>query len=149
MLDDLVQNIARLMREQAAAYRQVDAVTAQLAAALVRGEPEIIESLTRAGDSQLLKMRSRLLQIMSALTLFAETRARTEGQTTLKPETRSEFEAASGELMEAARAFQKTNNRASGLAVGGSSFAAACIQMCGVPPTTYRAPYSRKMEGDR
>ena len=62
MLDELIQNAAKLMREQAAAYRRLDSACHQLAAALVSGQPETIESLTRAGEGELLKMRYRNLQ---------------------------------------------------------------------------------------
>lgn len=146
MLNEIVQKIARLMREQAEDYRRLDAATAQLVAALVRGAPETIESLTQTGQSQLLKMRSRLLQIMSALTEFSDARARQTEQHPISAEVRSEFEKASDELMRAARSFEKTSNRAACLAIGGTTFASACIQMCGVPPSTYSMPYSRRSE---
>lgn len=138
------------MREQAAAYRQLEVATGQLSAALVRGAPEAIESLTRAGEGELLRMRSRLLQIMSALTRFADARAAQSNEALkIAPEARREFEEASSELMRAADAFEKTRARASVLATGGASFASACIERCGVPPTTYRAPYSRRGEAGK
>jgi hypothetical protein len=114
---------------------------------LTRGEPNSIESLTRAGESELLRMRSRLLEITSALTKFSEMRAGQTEKTSLAPDVREQFEASAKMLLEAARSFQKVAVRASSLAVGGSSFSTACIQMCGVPPTTYRAPVLRYAEG--
>lgn len=134
------------MQEQAAAYRRLDSACAQLSAALVRGEPSLIESLTRAGESELLKMRSRLLQLMSALTAFADSRARSQEDVKLAAETREQFESASSELLGAAHDFERTNARAATLANHGSTFVTACIQNCGIQPTTYRAPYARRGE---
>ena len=134
------------MREQAAAYRQLDAACAQLSAALVRGEPSLIESVTGVGESELLRMRSRLVQIMSALTAFAEARAGAGGGGALSAETRATFESASSEMLRSARSFQRARMNASALATSGATFAAACIETCGVQPTTYRAPYARRGE---
>lgn len=147
MQDDLIQKVAVLMNEQLEAYVRLESATAQLSAVLTRGEPSGIESLTRAGESELLRMRSRLLEITSALTKFAEFRAVQTEKTPLATEIREQFEAAAKKLLEAARSFQKVSSRASSLAIGGSSFATACIQMCGVPPTTYRAPVLKYVEG--
>ena len=85
-------------------------------------------------------MRSRLLDITSSLTNFAEIKANLAESTPIEPEAREQFEKAANELLETARQFEKTAGRATSLALSGSSFAAANIQMCGVPPTTYRAP---------
>ena len=134
------------MQEQAAAYGRLDSACAQLSAALVRGEPSVVESLTRAGEGELLKMRSRLLQLMSALTAFADARAKSPENSKLSAETRELFESASGELLRAARHFERTSNRAAALANNGASFVTACIQTCGIQPTTYRAPYARRGE---
>ena len=134
------------MREQAAAYRRLETATAQLSAALVRGAAGTIESLTRAGEGELLRMRSRLLQITAGLTAFAESRAQNSeksGAPALSSAARGEFETAAAELLDAARAFERVSLRASVLARGGSSFATACIQVCGVSPQTYRAPATR------
>ena len=143
MQDDLIRRIASLMTEQSAAYARLESATAQLSGALTVGEPNKIESLTRAGETELTRMRSRLLEITSALTGFAEMRAAQAEKTPLDTSARQQFETAAKSLMENARRFQKTGNRAASLALGGSSFATACIQMCGVPPTTYRAPVLR------
>jgi hypothetical protein len=92
------------------------------------------------------RMRARLLEITSALTGFAETRSNQSEPVPLDPPARENFETAVDELLAAARTFEKLGMRASSLALGGSSFATAGIQMCGVPPTTYSAPllkYSR------
>jgi hypothetical protein len=50
-------------------------------------------------------------------------------------------------MLQAARDFQQTRERAAALATNGAAFAAVCIEMCGVQPTTYRAPYARYGEG--
>lgn len=145
MLEQLIQNAAKLMQEQATAYRRLDAACQQLTAALVSGHPETIDALTRAGEGELLRMRVRLVELMNALATFAEQHA-TAGQNALSTPTRETFRAASTELLEAARAFQQTRARAAAVANNGASFAATGIQYCGVPPLTYRAPYSRRGE---
>jgi hypothetical protein len=146
MSDELIHQAAELMREQTAAYRRLDAVCGQLAASLVREAPEVIEPLVRAGESELLKMRSRLVRIMGALTAFAEARAAGPEATALSAETRTSFAAASQDLLQAAGDFQRTQQRAVALATNGAAFAAVGIEMCGVHPTTYRAPYTRPGE---
>jgi hypothetical protein len=152
-LTHLISKAADLMREQSLAYGRIDAVSKQLSGALVSGSPEIIGSLVRAGESELLRMRSRLVQIISALTAFADARAAAHGNPPdstaqpLDPQVRTLFETASNELMRAARDFQRTRRTASSLSISGSSYATAFIETCGVPPMTYRAPYSRRGEG--
>jgi hypothetical protein len=146
MSEALLRQAAQLMQEQAAAYRRLDAACNHLSAALVRGEPSVIESLTRAGESELLKMRSRLLQLMSVLTTFADSRARSSEGGKLAAETREIFEVASNELLGEAHDFEQTSRRAGTLANHGSTFVTACIQNCGIQPTTYRAPYARRGE---
>ena len=140
MHDDLIQKISHLMSEQAAAYTRLESATAQLSAALVRGEPDIIESLTRTGDAELLRMRSRLLEITSALTEFAELRAQEAEKKPLDTAVREAFDNAAKSLLDSARQFQKIASRVANLSVNGSSFASACIQSCGVLPSTYSAP---------
>ena len=147
MQDDLIRKVANLMTEQIESYSRLESATAQLTAALVRGETNSIESLTRAGEAELLRMRSRLLEITSALTNFAEIRAAQVEKSPLPTDVREKFEGSAKKLLESARSFQKAASRASSLAVGGSSFASACIQMCGVPPSTYRAPVLKYSEG--
>lgn len=147
MHDDLIQKVAGLMTEQLEAYARLESATAQLSAVLTKGDANSIESLTRAGESELLRMRSRLLEITSALTKFAEMRGGQTEKTPLATDVREQFEASAKKLLDSARSFQKVAARASALAVGGSSFSTACIQMCGVPPTTYRAPVLRYAEG--
>ncbi|MCY7346001.1 MAG: hypothetical protein LH614_07230 [Pyrinomonadaceae bacterium] len=143
MQNDLIRKVASLMTEQSAAYSRLESAAQQLTVALVGGEPGRIESLTKAGETDLLRMRSRLLEITSALTNFAETRANQPEKTALDADAREQFDAAAKKLLENARSFQKIAGRATSLALGGSSFSTACIQMCGVPPMTYRAPVSR------
>lgn len=135
------------MSEQASAYTRLESATAQLSAALVRGEPELIESLSRTGEIELTRMRSRLLEITSALTDFAELRAQESEKKPLDESTRDAFDAAAKGLLEAARKFQNISNRVANLAVNGSSFASACIQSCGVLPSTYSAPILKYSTG--
>lgn len=135
------------MVEQSSAYASLEALTVQLVTALVRCEPHEIESLSRAGESALFRMRSRLLEITGALTHFAESRA-ADPQAHLDVDVRETFEKAASGLIESARRYEKLSDRASSLALAGSSFASAGIQTCGVPPSTYNAPvlkYGRGM----
>lgn len=147
MQNEIIRKVADLMSEQAAAYARLSSAAEQLCVALVRGEPGVVESLSRAGEKQLLRMRSRLLEITSALTKFAESRAAEAEKTALDAETRECFDASAKNLIEAARAFQKISSKATNLALGGSSFASACVQMCGAVPMTYRAPVLKRAEG--
>lgn len=146
MHDDLIRKVAELMNQQAEAYARLESATAQLSAALTRNEPAAIESLTRAGESELLRMRVRLVEITSSLTKFAEIRAAQTEKTSLDPHAREQFEAAAKNLLNLAKEFRTMCDRATTLARGGSSFTSACIQMCGVPPSTYRAPILRYAE---
>jgi hypothetical protein len=147
MMDELIQNATRLMREQTVAYQRLTHACEQLSAVLINGEPEAIESLTRVGEGELLKMRSRLVQLMSALSSFADARAGGDGSLALAAETRTGFREASNELLHAAREFQRIRGRAAALATNGATFATSGIERCGVPPITYRAPYARRGEG--
>ncbi len=107
MHDDLIRKVAELMTEQTDSYERLESATAQLSAALARNEPQAIESLTRAGESELLRMRVRLVEITSALTKFAEIRAAQEEKVSLDPKAREQFEAAAKNLLEIAREFRK------------------------------------------
>lgn len=147
MQDDLIRKVAGLMTEQASAYKSLEGATSQLSSVMMRGEPEAIETLSRAGEKELSKMRSRLLEITSALTEFAELRGQQEEKTPLDSQARENFESSAKSLLDAAKSFRRIAERASSLALGGSSFANACIQMCGLPPTTYRAPVLKYAEG--
>ena len=140
MLNELIQNAAKLMHEQAVAYARLDAACQHLCTALINGQPEQIERLTRGGEAELLNMRARLVQLMAALSAFAEEPA---GAAALDHDTRVAFRDASNELLEAAQSYQRARARAATLAHNGAAFAASGIENCGVPPTTYRAPYSR------
>lgn len=146
MHDELIRKIAELMREQANAYGRLTSAMTQLVVALVGGQPENIEALARTGESELLKMRSRLLQITAALTGFADARARETEKSLLGADARDEFETAAKSLLDAARKFEKVSGRAANLALGGSSFATTLIQTCGIAPSTYRAPVLRYAE---
>ena len=146
MHDEIIRKVAELMSEQTAAYARLESAAGHLSAALTRGEPNAVESLTKAGEAELLRMRVRLLEITSALTGFSESRASETEKTPLDPTAREQFETAAKELLESAKIFQKSADRAANLAHGGSTFASACVQMCGVPPTTYNAPVLKYAE---
>ena len=62
-------------------------------------------------------------------------------------EARRNFESASAELTRMATEFARTQRRAAALANGGATFSSACIEQCGVQPTTYRAPYAARAAG--
>jgi len=143
MTEELIQQSTKLMREQAADYGRLESSCRQLALALVEGDPTMIDSLTRVGEAELLQMRARLVRIIQSLTAFSEARANSGSSSSLSPEARAEFESASAGLLEAARQFQSTRGRAASLTTGGATFANACIEMCGIQPTTYTGPHSR------
>lgn len=146
MQNELIKKVADLMLEQASAYASLESLTVQLVSALTRCQPNEIETLSRAGESALFRMRARLLEITGALTDFAETRANDPDPSRLEADVRETFESAASGLIESARKYEKLTGRASSLALAGSSFAVAGIQTCGVPPSTYNAPvlkYSR------
>ncbi|NNE97786.1 MAG: hypothetical protein HKN25_02065 [Pyrinomonadaceae bacterium] len=147
MQNEIIQKVAVLMTEQTENYVELKDMTEQLSQALIAGEPVKIETLTRSGESKLLRMRSRLVEIASSLTSFAESRAAQETKTPLEESVREQFEDAAEQLLELAREFQILAKKASDLALAGSSFATACIQTCGLPPTTYSAPVLRDPEG--
>ncbi|MEQ1604153.1 MAG: hypothetical protein ABL999_04725 [Pyrinomonadaceae bacterium] len=140
MQDELIRKIADLMAEQSAAYTSLQSLTTHLIAALTRCEPTTIESLSRSGETEMFRMRARLLEITSALTDFGKFRSNQADPQPLDPNAREAFETQANTLLDAARSYEKIAGRAASLALGGSSFAAASIQMCGVPPSTYRAP---------
>ena len=146
MSDEFVNNATRLMAEQTADFARLEEACKHLSHALIQGEPATIDSLTRAGEVELLRMRSRLVRLVQSLTSFAEARAAAPQSHKLSPETRAAFEAASNEMLEAARKFQTTRETAVALTTSGSTFATACIEFCGIQPTTYNGPYSRSGE---
>lgn len=146
MSERLIQRVAELMREQAVTYGRLGSICDRLSSALVRGEVDQIESLTRSGEAELLSLRSRLAQITSALSNFANLRNGSD-RPAIGEEARAAFESASSALMTAAREFQRIQPRAAALAINGVVFAGACIEMCGVKPTTYAGPYVRRGEG--
>ena len=146
MSEELVNTATRLMTEQTADFARLEVACKHLSQALVTGEPATIESLTRAGEVELLRMRSRLVRIIQSLTAFAEARAAAPQAQKLSSEARAAFESASKEMLEAARKFLRTRETAVALTTSGSTFAAACIEFCGIQPTTYNGPYSRSGE---
>lgn len=147
MQNDLIKQVAALMNEQAEAYERLETATKSLTSALTNGNTNLIESLTKSGEAELTKMRSRLLEITSTLTKFAESRQQQENNTPLTPEVRDEFDEAAQRLLEVARNFEALAAKTTSLSVGGSSFAIACIQKCGIPPTTYKSPVLKYSEG--
>jgi hypothetical protein len=146
MSETPIRETTKLMEEQASCYAQLDFSCTALCDALIQGEPAAIESLTRKGEAELFPMRARLVRIVRALTIFAEARALAPETSSLSPEVRTAFEAASESLLHAARSFQRTRARAAALTTSGATFATACIEVCGIPPTTYRGPYARNAE---
>lgn len=147
MPDKVINRAADLMIEQAASYRRLDSLCAHLGGALLHGESEQVESYTRAGEKELLSLRARLAQITSALSSFAAMRAASPNTTPVSEQVRARFEAASKELIAAAESFQRTRARTTALAINGVAFSGAMIEMCGMQPTTYNAPYVRRGEG--
>jgi len=147
MQDDLIRKIAGMMAEQSAAYISLQSLTSQLIAALTRCEPTAIESLSRSGEKELFRMRARVFEITTALTEFGKIRETQSELPRLDATAREQFEKEANSLLEAARSFEKMAGRATSLALGGSSFAAAAIQMCGIPPTTYSAPVLKYTKG--
>lgn len=144
--NDPIREATELMQEQANDYLHLESSCVKLCEELIQGEPASIENLTRTGEAALFRMRSRLLRIIRALTLFAEARANSPEKVSLSAEARAAFENASGSLMNAAQLFQKTRERAAALTTSGSTFATACIEVCGIHPSTYKAPYARNGE---
>ncbi len=137
------------MNEQTVAYDRLEEITQDLSNALIKGEPVKVETLTRDGESDLLNMRTRLAEIASTLTKFAELRTTQPDTTPLDIKIREQFEKSAKDLLEIARNFQALASKATNLALGGSSFATACIQTCGLPPTTYNAPILKYAQGGR
>jgi hypothetical protein len=147
MQNELIQKVANLMDEQTSAYTRLQSATTQLAVALVQGEPDTVESLSRAGETELLRMRARLLEIISALTEFSEMRAEGVEKEPLEKFIREQFDTAAKQLIGSAKDFQKVANRCTSLALGGTAFSSACIQVCGISPSTYGAPVLKYAEG--
>jgi hypothetical protein len=146
MTDKPILETTRLMEEQARSYVQLDLSCTKLCEALIHGEPAAIEAMTRNSENELFPMRARLVRIVRSLTIFAEARALAPETSSLSPEVRAAFEVASNTLLQAARDFQRTGARTAALTTSGATFATACIEVCGIPPTTYRGPYARNAE---
>lgn len=140
MENDLIRKVALLMDDQTDAYVRLESVTSQLSTVLMRGEANLVESFSKSGEKELQRMRARLLEITTSLSEFAEFRINQSEKTPLDADARSQFEKAAKELLDAAKRFQAISGQAGSLALGGSSFAAACIQVCGIPPSTYQKP---------
>ncbi len=135
------------MGEQTSAYIRLQLTADQLGTALVKGETDTIDSLSRSGETELMRMRARLLEIISALTEFSEMRADDPEKLPLEKFIREQFDTAAKQLIDAARSFQTVATKCASLALGGSAFSSACIQVCGISPTTYGAPVLKYAEG--
>lgn len=144
MPDQVIYKAAELMKEQSAAYDRLCRLFSDLIDALIRGDLYKIDSLTRAGQGEMLRLRSRLAQTTSILSKFASTRRSAPEKTTVSAEARQAFESASDDLVARARYFQRLRARAAALALNGVAFASACIEMYGIRPTTYSPPYLRQ-----
>lgn len=147
MADELIRQATELMREQTRAYQRLSQDCEELRGSLTCGVPERIAVLVRAGETELNGMRARLIRLMSALAEFAGTRTESAGQeaaaNSLSAEVRAAFATASNELAQTAREFQRAHQRTSTLANNGAIFVSTAIELCGIPPITYRAPYAR------
>jgi hypothetical protein len=143
MTDDLIIEAARLMEEQIRDYARLDSACQRLSETLVTGDAAAIDSTTRSGEVALLEMRARLVRIIQALTAFSDARTEAKESIKLGLDARARFEAASNALLLAAKQFQRTRARAAALTTSGATFATYCIEVCGIQPTTYKAPYAR------
>ncbi|MEZ5306535.1 MAG: hypothetical protein R2684_05240 [Pyrinomonadaceae bacterium] len=142
----ILKQVSKLMDDQKAAYDVLQAATKDLSVALVQGDLASIESHRRRGETELTRMRARLVEVMTALTRFAE---RTAGeQEKLEADIKTEFEVSAKALIVQAKEYQRMAKQAANLAVGGSSFAAACITNAGVPASTYNKPILKKAGAD-
>jgi hypothetical protein len=146
MIEDPIREVTKLMKEQAGDFARLNRSCINLCNAMTGSDPSTIESLTRVGEMILLEMRARLVRIIRVLTSFAESKASAGSDQVLDKDTRAAFEAGSRELLQAAEAFHATRNRAAALTTFGSTFAAACIEVCGIKPSTYNGPYARNGE---
>lgn len=147
MGEEMIQQAMELMREQTEAYRRLDSVTTELSTALTASNPDSVNTFVRLGESELLEMRARLLRLMYKLTTFADMRAELPAEAVISDETRASFRAASQSLQEAASGFQQNYRHAAPLAINGTIYASVSIELFGIQPTTYRAPYTRRGEG--
>ncbi len=147
MSEELILEATTLMQEQTEAYTRLSKTCGKLATALINSTPDVIGVIVRTGELELLNMRSRLLRLMSALATFADARATNSAAPALSPNTRQAFSQASSALQQAANEFQQTGARTAALAVNGEILSSVCMELCGIQPTTYRAPYVRQGEG--
>jgi hypothetical protein len=147
MSEELIVQATELMREQTQAYGRLQSACTQLTAALAQSNPERVASIVRAGETELLEMRARLLRLMFKLTKFADARAANPQSVPVSSSVREAFGTASRELQTAAQGYQQVGGRASALAINGAIFSSVCIELFGIQPTTYRAPYARRGEG--
>ncbi|HEX4949598.1 MAG TPA: hypothetical protein VFZ34_23180 [Blastocatellia bacterium] len=147
MSEELIIQATELMREQTQAYGRLNQTCTQLTAVLAQSNPDMVSAVVRAGETELLEMRARLLRLMFKLTKFADARAAAPDAVPISPAVRTAFSQASNELQTAAQEYQRLGGRASALAINGAIFSAVNIELFGIQPTTYRAPYARRGEG--
>ncbi len=147
MGEELILQATELMREQTQAYGRLNSASTQLTAALAESNPEMVSTVVRAGETELLEMRARLLRLMFKLTTFADLRAAAPTGVPISPPVREGFSQASHQLQTAARDYQQIGGRASALAINGAIYSSVCIEFFGIQPSTYRAPYARRGEG--
>ncbi len=147
MSEELILQATELMQEQTQAYERLHAACTQLTTALAQSNIELTSTVVRAGETELLEMRARLLRLMFKLTRFADLRAAAPTGVPISPPVRAAFSRASSELQTAAQKYQRIGGCASALAINGAIFSSVCIEFYGIQPTTYRAPYARRGEG--
>lgn len=147
MSEELIVQATELMQEQTQAYGRLKLICTQLTAALAQSNAERVAAVVRSGENELLEMRARLLRLMFKLTTFADVRAAMPAPAVITPTVREAFSQASNALQTAARSYQEMGGRASALAINGAIFSSVSIELFGIQPTTYRAPYTRRGEG--
>lgn len=147
MGEELIVQATELMHEQTQAYGRLNVACGQLTTALAASKPEMVSAVVRAGETELLEMRARLLRLMFKLTKFADLRAAASTGVPISSPIRAGFSQASNALQMAAQHYQQIGGRASALAINGAIYSSVCIEFFGIQPTTYRAPYARRGEG--
>lgn len=141
-MEKLIIRATQLMGELTTTYQKLSSICEQIATAFVEGKVEIIETLTRVGQGELLIVRSKLSQITWVLSAFTSGRSNNPETNYLSVNERSAFEVASKELILAAKNFQQACDKSSILAINGIAFSTVCFEIYGIQPTTYHAPYS-------
>ncbi len=107
MGEELILQATELMHEQTQAYGRLSTACTQLTAALAESNPEQVSTLARAGETELLEMRARLLRLMFKLTTFADLRAAAPTGVPISQPVREGFSQASSQLQTAAQEYQR------------------------------------------